>query len=64
MKDEDLPVAAVCGSEVRLYGARDDVTKVRPLLRVRQMAHYGAAVQYAHEYDEMQKPRKADRPVR
>lgn len=51
MKEEDLPCAAVCGDEVRIYGEREP-NGVRPLLKVRRFAHYGAAVLFAQEYDE------------
>lgn len=48
-----LNLAAVCGSEVRIYGPLYDTR--RRLLNVMQFPHYGAALTYAVEYDERQR---------
>jgi hypothetical protein len=53
--DGSLDVACVCGNEVRTYG---EVKFGRRLKSVLQFSHRGAAIQYAHEYEEAQ--RKSD----
>lgn len=49
-------VAAVCGSEVRIYDAKEDGVKgklpTRRLLRVIPFNNYGQARLYAQEYDD------------
>ncbi len=56
MNEQMQPVAAVCGSQVRIYGAvhTDRHGKdYRPLQRTIDFPHYGAAVLYAQEHDEV-----------
>lgn len=45
------PVVAVCGKEGRVYGPVEE-NGVRPLLRVMQFPHRGAAILYAQEFEE------------
>lgn len=52
---DDNPVAAVCGNEVRIYGAKEQVRKgqfVRPLKGIMHFGNYGQARVYAQEYDD------------
>ena len=48
------PVAAVCGNQVRIYGIPVKALKgeIRPLVNIINFRHYGAALQYAKEYDD------------
>lgn len=49
------PVVAVCGSEARVYGPQEGPEhgdKVRPLWRVVQFRTHGAALDYAHTYED------------
>ena len=48
------PVAAVCGNQVFIYGIPERTKKgeIRPLVNIINFRHYGAALQYAKEYDD------------
>jgi len=46
--------AAVCGDEVRLYGAVGYGGR-RPLLKVEKHANHGSAVLFAQDYDDRQR---------
>ena len=54
MSYESRDVATVCENEVRIFGETKDNGR-RPLLRVLRFPHYGAAVNYATEFDEAEK---------
>lgn len=45
------PVVAVCGSEARIYGPVNSKGR-RPLIRVQQFQHHGAAVQFAQDFED------------
>ena len=45
------PVVAVCGSEARIYGPVNNRNR-RPLIGVKQFKHHGAAVQFAHDFED------------
>lgn len=52
---DDNPVAAVCGNEVRIYGAKEEVRKgvfIRPYKGSLYFRNYGQARVYAQEYDD------------
>ena len=51
---EHEPVAAVCDTEVRIYGGKEK-NGVRPLQQVKQFNHRGAAMLYAAEFDDITK---------
>lgn len=59
MNEAAQPIAAVCGSQVRIYGPLN-VTR-RPLLRVIEFPHRGAALNYAQEHDDRNKPAQPKR---
>lgn len=49
------PVAAVCGPQVRIYGAIEHNKhgkEIRQLMRIVNFRHYGAALAYAKEHDD------------
>lgn len=50
--DGAIEVAAVCGSEVRVFAS---VKQGRALLSVRTFAHRGAALLWAHEHDQRER---------
>lgn len=56
----DQPVAAVCGNEVLVYGV-PNASGVRPLKRVIEFPHRGAALLWAQEHDEDTKPKPQKR---
>lgn len=56
-----LRVAAVCGPQVRIYGAMRGDSR-RALIEVLDFLNYGQALQYAVEYDEKQKAGQAQGP--
>jgi hypothetical protein len=58
MSTESDPIAAVCGSEVRIYGSLDDRTQRRPLRKILHFPHHGAAKEFAIEHDEKRKNEK------
>ncbi len=49
---ENKPVVGVCGNEARIYGPLDEQTKRRPLQRVVEFPHHGAAVLFAQEFED------------
>lgn len=54
--DDNFNVAAVCGSQVRIYGPVPMWAGARrPLLKVVEFPCYGAAKQFAEEYEEDQR---------
>lgn len=53
-RHEELRVAAVCGSEVRIYDS-EGPTGRRPLIRVQQFPSYGHALAYATDFDDRQR---------
>jgi hypothetical protein len=53
--DDSISVAAVCGTQVRIYGELHRGATVRHLLRVLDFPSYGAAKLYAEEYEEGQR---------
>lgn len=48
---EKEPVVAVCGAEARVYGPVAENGR-RPLIKVLEFAHRGAAILYAQEFEE------------
>ncbi len=56
--NEVNPVAAVCGSEVRIYGSVDEKTKRRPLMKIIECGNRGKAVMYAQDHDDTEKARQ------
>ena len=55
--NERINLAAVCGSEVRIYGEAIG-NGPRPLLKVLNFPHYGAALLFAQEYEDQQRGKK------
>lgn len=53
-KPEKHHVAAVCGNEMRVYGAVSPLTQRRPLVRVIVCKHAGQARFQAQEFDDAQ----------
>lgn len=51
MTTSNDPVAAVCGTQVRLYGPANERTGIRPLQAVIDCPHRGAALDLASEYE-------------
>ena len=54
MNENKNPIATVCGNEVRIYGPLEKTR--RPLMRVIGFPHHGAALNYAQEHDDKNKP--------
>lgn len=53
---EEKSVVGVCGSQARVYGALDRFSGVRPLMRIVDFPHKGAALLFAQEFEEEKKP--------
>lgn len=54
MSLESEPVAAVCGTECRIYGGLR-ANGSRPLQRIKQFYNHGQAKMYAQEFDDATK---------
>jgi hypothetical protein len=59
--DSTINVAAVCGTEVRIYDDEPKGGGPRLLLRTLNFAHHGAARLYAQEHDEAERAARARR---
>lgn len=53
--DSDLDCAAVCGDEVRIYGALDKRDSTRPFIRLIVLRNFGQALSYAQDFDDKQR---------
>lgn len=54
------PVVAVCGNVAAVYGPKEN-NGIRPLMYRKTFPHYGAAKQFAHDFEEPANTRPAVR---
>lgn len=53
--DDKINVAAVCGTQVRIYDTPNPYTGVRRFLWKKEFANHGQALQFADEYEQGQR---------